>query len=165
MMTRIILFTISLFFFVGCGQDPEANEPAEKTTEKEALLSTEIINNPATGKETSSDDAFESPEFVFDHLLHNFGTINEGDIVEHIYHFTNAGQTPIVITDVKATCGCTVPFFPKEPIEPGAEDFIKISFNSTKKPGHQEKSITIFANTYPNRVKLHFTADVIPKEE
>ncbi len=80
---------------------------------------------------------------------YQFGNIAEGDIVEHDFKFKNDGQFPLIINNVTASCGCTIPEWPREPISPGAESSIKVRFNSKGKPGPQVKTITVFANTEP----------------
>ncbi len=80
---------------------------------------------------------------------YQFGNINEGDIVEHDFKFKNAGQFPLIINNVTASCGCTIPEWPREPISPGSESSIKVRFNTKGKPGPQVKTITVFANTEP----------------
>ncbi|WP_373511934.1 DUF1573 domain-containing protein [Persicitalea sp.] len=80
---------------------------------------------------------------------YQFGNINEGDIVEHDFKFKNDGQFPLIINNVTASCGCTIPEWPREPIPPGAESSIQVRFNSKGKPGPQVKTITVYANTEP----------------
>ena len=55
----------------------------------------------------------------FEETKHNFGTIKEGEKVKHIYKFKNTGDNPLIISNAVASCGCTVPSYPKEPIPPG----------------------------------------------
>ncbi len=80
---------------------------------------------------------------------YQFGNITEGDIVEHEFKFKNGGQFPLIINNVTASCGCTIPEWPREPISPGAESSIQVRFNSKGKVGPQVKTITVFANTEP----------------
>jgi len=80
---------------------------------------------------------------------YQFGNITEGSIVEHDFKFKNDGQFPLIINNVTASCGCTIPEWPREPISPGAESSIKVRFNTKGKPGPQVKTITVFANTEP----------------
>ena len=84
---------------------------------------------------------------TFQETEYDFGTINEGDVVEHIFKFTNTGKAPLVIVSAKGSCGCTVPEWPKEPIAPGATGEMLVKFNSNGKPNLQNKQVTITANT------------------
>ena len=90
--------------------------------------------------------SFAQGEFKFEEESYDFGNIKEGDVAVHSFKFTNTGSTPIIITRVKASCGCTTPYWPKEPIAPGATGEIKASYNSKGRPGNFHKSITITSN-------------------
>lgn len=93
----------------------------------------------------------------------DFGTITEGDTVEHDFQFTNVGEFPLIINNITASCGCTTPEWPREPIAPGAESTIKVRFNSKGKVGMNTKTVTIFANTEPAMSDLQFRVMVAPK--
>lgn len=102
---------------------------------------------------------------TFTEMEHHFGTIDEGDKVEHIFTFKNTGSEPLILEKCKGSCGCTVPTCPKEPIMPGASGEIKVVFNSRGKKNHQEKRVTITANTEPMQTVLKIIADVTPDPE
>ncbi|MDW3208901.1 MAG: DUF1573 domain-containing protein [Reichenbachiella sp.] len=102
------------------------------------------------------------PEFAFNEESHDFGTINEGDVVEHVFAFTNTGDAPLIISSATGSCGCTVPEWPKEPIGVGEKGEIKVKFNSRKKPGIQNKTVTITSNTYPKQQRIKIKANVTP---
>ena len=105
------------------------------------------------------------PSFSFTEELHDFGTIKDGDVVEHVFKFVNTGEAPLIISDAKATCGCTVPEKPTEPIPVGGEGEIKVRFNSKNKPGIQNKTVTLTANTWPNTHRLRIKANVVKEGE
>lgn len=105
------------------------------------------------------------PTFNFGEKLHDFGTIKDGDVVEHVFAFVNEGEAPLVITDAKATCGCTVPEWPKEPIPVGGSGEIKVRFNSKGKPGIQNKTVTLTANTWPATQRINIKANVVKEGE
>ena len=92
----------------------------------------------------------------------NFGTINEGDKVERSFKFINTGKKALVISNATASCGCTVPEKPEQPIKPGETGIIKVVFNSQGKEGHQEKTITVTANTFSSFPYLKLVGDVTP---
>ena len=102
------------------------------------------------------------PAFEFTESTHDFGTITEGDVVNHTFTFTNTGEVPLIISSATASCGCTIPQWPKEPIAVGATSEIEVSFNSKNKPGIQNKTITITANTNPKTTRLNIKANVSP---
>ncbi len=105
------------------------------------------------------------PSFEFTQEEHDFGTITEGDIVDHVFTFANNGDAPLIISSATASCGCTVPQWPREPIPVGATGEIKVQFNSRKKPGIQNKTVTITANTYPKTSRLKIKANVVKGDQ
>jgi len=95
--------------------------------------------------------------------IFDFGTIKEGEIVNHVFKVKNTGKTDLVIMNAQASCGCTIPDWTKRPILPGEVGEIKFSFNSANKPGEQKKSITLSTNTEEGHEVLKFKAFVTPK--
>ncbi len=96
----------------------------------------------------------------FQETKHDFGTITEGEVVTHAYKFTNSGTHPLIITDAVASCGCTVPSYPKEPVPPGGTGEIVVSFNSKGRPGHQQKNVMIYSNAQTEAMSIGFTVEV-----
>jgi len=70
----------------------------------------------------------------------------------------------LVIRSAQGSCGCTVPEFPKDPVAPGEEGVINVTFDSAGKEGHQEKTVTIISNTIPNTYTLYVVGDVNVKQ-
>lgn len=103
------------------------------------------------------------PAMTFNKKEHDFGVINEGDKVETTFAFTNTGEADLIIANASGSCGCTVPEFPKEPIKPGKTGKMKVSFDSNGKPGMQQKSVNITANTASGKDVLTIKANVTPK--
>lgn len=102
-------------------------------------------------------------EITFDSLKHSFGTITEGTVAKYAYHFKNTGKNPLLIYNAIASCGCTVPSFPKEPIPPGGEGNIVVEFNSHNRPGHQQKNVLIYSNGQQEAMSIGFDAEVKEK--
>jgi hypothetical protein len=101
----------------------------------------------------------------FDKTLHDFGKVNEGDgPVSYNFTFKNTGTSPLIIQDVKTTCGCTTPEWTKQPIRPGAEGFIKVSYDVKGRPGTIDKTITVYSNGQPSPTSLRINGEVIPVE-
>ena len=90
----------------------------------------------------------------------DFGVIEEGEVLKHDFEVRNTGTAPLMILQATSSCGCTIPKFPTEPIEPGESDMITIKFNSHHKEGYQNKQVTIFANTIPNQTIIRIKAKV-----
>ena len=84
-----------------------------------------------------------------------------GETVSYPFKFKNTGKSDLIIADVSTSCGCTVTSYNKEPIHPGKEGVIRVSFNSAGKHGYQNKSIVIVANTQPNTFVLRIKAEVM----
>jgi len=105
------------------------------------------------------------PEIMFNKLEHDFGTITEGQTVEYTYTFKNTGAAPLIIQNAQPSCGCTVPDWTKDPIPVGGTGFVKAKFDSSQKPGAQNKSITVIANTWPKQTTLRFKAMVVGKTQ
>lgn len=92
----------------------------------------------------------------FDTDSHDFGTINEGVQATYEFTFENVGDEPLVITQVRPSCGCTTPEWSKEPIQPGDEGVIKAIYNSKGRPGRFHKSITVYTNEPESNTKVIF---------
>ncbi|WP_378178135.1 DUF1573 domain-containing protein [Aquimarina sp. SS2-1] len=103
------------------------------------------------------------PVMTFTYTEFDFGTVAEGDILEHSFSFTNTGNAPLVIVNAKGSCGCTVSNWPKEPIAPGATKEMLVTFNTNGKPNLQNKQVTITANTASGKEILKVKAMVTPK--
>lgn len=105
------------------------------------------------------------PELSFANETHDFGSINEGQVVETEFRFTNTGKAPLIISSAQGSCGCTVPEYPNAPVAPGEEGVIRVSFNSEGKPNQQSKTVTLTTNAVPSTKVLTITANVTPKSK
>ena len=145
MQVRIFLFVTALAS-VGFGQ-----------------LSCDNRQQAQTAKAVASE---KLPKITFAETgIYDFGQLTEGDTVEHTFAFTNTGEFPLIINNITASCGCTTPEWPREPVAPGGKSSIRVRFNSRGKMGQQNKTITVFANTDPSMTDLQFKALVIPKAD
>ena len=106
------------------------------------------------------------PNFKFNDEVFDFGSIKQGDAVNHDFEFTNTGKEPLIITSASGSCGCTVPTWPKDPIAPGGKGTIKVTFNSAGKQGMQDKTVTLQSNAKQATMVLHLkgTVEVKPAE-
>ena len=106
----------------------------------------------------------QEPVIEYDKTEHDFGKINEADgRVTTVFTFKNSGMTPLVLNNVRASCGCTTPKWTKEPVEPGKEGQITVTYNPNGRPGHFNKTITVTSNAKTSTTKLHIKGEVIPK--
>lgn len=111
----------------------------------------------------AQEKSADGPIIAFEESSRDFGNITQGDKVEHVFKFENKGKTPLVISNVAATCGCTVPAWPKEPIAPGQKGEIKVSFNSAGKMGKQNSVVRIYSNASEPIEKVSLISNVLPK--
>jgi hypothetical protein len=145
-MKSFLLILLSLVVF-GC-----TNSPSNKVKK-------ENVEEASQRKDSKSD----LPELSFKTKEYDFGTINEGDIVETTFDFENTGNSNLLIIDAKGSCGCTVPDYPKNiPIAPGEKASIKVKFDSSNKPGNQMKTVTLTTNTERGRDLLRIRTKVTP---
>ena len=123
-------------------------------------ITTDVINTP-----TSSDADENIPVLTLSVDEIDLGILTQGELIEYDLEITNTGKGILVLTDVRASCGCTVSKdWPREAIPPGEKGIIKVSFNSEGKSGHSESTISIVANTRPASTAILLKADVLAPE-
>ncbi len=125
------------------------------------LTSACTTSNSTEGKSTVNKAT--APVMTFAKESHDFGQVNEGDKVVYDFFFTNTGKSALIISSAAATCGCTVPEYPKKPLAPGKTGIIHVVFNTTGKSGMQNKTITLTTNTFKGNEELHLVGNVKPK--
>jgi Rieske Fe-S protein len=145
-------FAFALFVLASCGAD-KAGTAAPDTTA--TPVSNQAATTPATTTPVTTPEVPVGPltTVEFEETTYDYGEIMEGEKVVHNYKFTNTGKEPLIISNAKGSCGCTVPDWPREPIAPGASSEIKVQFDSKGKGkvegAAQSKRVTITANTDP----------------
>lgn len=137
------------------------------------LLAACNSNNATTGNTsetathaTAATDGAASVTSIqwLDSTHQDLGRINEGQVVEISWRFKNNGDKPLVISNVSASCGCTVPEKPEQPIAPGGEQIIRAQFDSKDRVGPQHKDVYVEANTSGSpSTKLSFALEVVKK--
>jgi len=109
-----------------------------------------------------------APIINFEVESHDFGTVQQTlkveDRITYDFKFTNDGKEPLILTNVKGSCGCTVPEWPKEPIMPGEESMIHVTYDS-KRLGPFNKSITVTSNAYTPTKRLMIRGKVLNAEK
>ena len=105
-------------------------------------------------------DAQGKPVIVFDTLVHDFGTIIEGERVVCYFDYGNGGKKDLLITTVEATCGCTTPSWSREPLGPGEKETLEIIFDASGRSGEQRKLVTVKSNASNQVVQLTIRAKV-----
>ena len=154
---RKILFALFIVSFVAC----DNTDTQTQDEDQQDLLSTDLVNNPHSATGTDSTAMNELPTMDFADTTHNFGNLTDGEKATYDFEFVNNGKTPLVITNASGSCGCTVPDYPRKPVQPGASGKISVQFDSGNKGGqHVEKSVTITTNTQRGIHMLYIRADV-----
>jgi Protein of unknown function (DUF1573) len=142
-----ILTAVALVAFTSCKENA-----ADKVSEE----------NVAAAAERDAE-ATKFPVMAFEESEFDFGTIDQGTPVEHVFKFTNTGDADLIIVDAKSSCGCTVPEYTKDPVAPGATGELLVKFNGSGK-NQVSKTVTITANTQAGKETLKIKAFVTPKE-
>ncbi|HLP35415.1 DUF1573 domain-containing protein [Lacibacter sp.] len=149
-MKLLIVLSTFLAFLTACGNaDKKTADAATTTTEQTEATA------PAAADVTTVQWLDSSQ---------NFGKVTDGEKVMITFHFKNTGTKPLIISNVQASCGCTVPSKPEEPIAPGAEGKITAEFNSEGRVGKASKNVNVSLNTKEGFATLLFEGEVLPKK-
>lgn len=147
------LLFVGILIFSACQETINQGESAKAELEGSEGSVADIIRNPVTADQDADNSKIAQMSFVEEDF--QFGEVDAGAVIEHTFQFTNSGSIPLVISDVRSTCGCTVANWPEEPIAPGEQGEIPVRFDTKNKKGNQSKAITITANTYPGKTNLY----------
>lgn len=148
----------------GCDSNNEEKDGRiDALEQKISQLEEGQVTTPSNAQSVTPADPNSIGQFKFENMEFDFGTINEGQVVEHQFEFTNVGQSPLVISNVQASCGCTSPDWTKAPVKPGDKGFVKVVFNSAAKSGVQSPTVSIQANTSPSVTRLRLKGNVNQK--
>ncbi|WP_442845389.1 DUF1573 domain-containing protein [Leeuwenhoekiella sp. H156] len=112
---------------------------------------------------TRDENATVFPVLEFEETAYDFGNIARGTEVEHVFKFKNTGKAPLVIVDATSTCGCTVPSFPEEPVQPGETGELLVKYNGSGLNA-VTKVVTVKSNTEKGTETVKITAFVQPTE-
>ncbi len=145
----------------GSGSDAAKDEARTSLeTNVTADVTTPGTTTAPAGKEEPAAPAGPTTVVTFDELEFDYGIVDAGEKVQHTYKFKNTGSEPLIISNAKGSCGCTVPSWPKEPIPVGGTGEIDVVFDSKGKKGKQSKRVTITANTDPVQTFLTIKGEV-----
>ncbi len=120
-----------------------------------------VVNLPMLADGTV--DTTRVAKMYFEQPIFEFDTVKEGAVVTHSFKFKNTGPVPLIISDAKSSCGCTIPEWPTHAIEPGESGEITAKFNTAHKSGGQNKAVRIFANIYPGPAIVSLKGFVVGK--
>lgn len=135
---------------------------------KKVLFSLMMIFVAASATQAIAQEAAvqkDGPKLEFKKEVHDYGTIKNGADGQCTFDFKNTGNSPLIISNAKGSCGCTVPSWPKEPIAPGKTATITVRYD-TKRPGAINKSVTISSNAVNSPTKvIRIKGNVLPKPQ
>lgn len=129
---------------------------------QDGKISTDVVTNSQTAG--GNTDPASLPKLEFKSTEYNFGKITSGEVVTYSFEFTNTGKADLIISNATASCGCTVPDYPRNPIKPGGTGKIDVKFDSNGKSGMQDKSVTLTTNCEPSVMELHIKGEVTAKQ-
>jgi len=145
----------------------QANQPgtANITRPQEQPRTQPTVNQTPQVNQAQKNNP-NAPEIKFEKEAIDRGTMNQGDNGDFIFDFTNVGKEPLIISNARASCGCTVPEWPKSPILPGKSDKVKVKYD-TKRIGAFSKSVTIESNAKNSPVILKVSGNIqaVPTEK
>jgi len=158
-MKKTILYLVVFVFAaitasaqVSTSNQSDANKKAaeQKRMDEQKRLEQEAI------KQTNNPNA---PVITFENTVHDYGTIPQHADGNCEFKFTNDGKEPLILSNVRSSCGCTVPTWPRQPIMPGQSDVIKVKYD-TKRIGIINKSIHVYSNATVPTVSLKITGKI-----
>lgn len=153
-MKKNLILSFIAFSFIACTNN------AQETVVDKPVLENENPTALVGSQEATKVDE-NAPIISLDNdAIYEFGVVKEGEKVKHIYNFTNTGKSPLIISNVSASCGCTTPEYSKHPINPGEQGSVTVVFDSQNQVGMQQKIITILSNAEPSRTILQLKGEV-----
>lgn len=121
-----------------------------------------VFTNAQTSVEPAASTDPNAPVMTFETKDHDFGTIEQDANGTFFFLFTNTGKEPLVIKEAHGSCGCTVPKWPHQPVQPGQQDTIRVTYD-THRTGVFTKTVTITSNAKESPVVLAIKGKVNPK--
>ncbi|MEJ6776984.1 MAG: DUF1573 domain-containing protein [Crocinitomicaceae bacterium] len=121
---------------------------------KKVLLSLAVMFVTVLGtNKVVAQEVTNGAQIKFAKDIHDYGNVEYGGNGQCTFEFTNTGNAPLIISNAKGSCGCTVPSWPKEPVAPGATASLSVKYD-TKRPGAINKSVTITSNASNSPTKV-----------
>ncbi len=162
-----IAITATLFMALAACQSEKTNKEysggsmIEAEGQSEAEIRENLKQFEIEERERLEREKRNVTSLKYDRLEHDFGDVKSGTDNKTTFKVTNTGDMPLIISDVKASCGCTTPKKPQGPIEPGGSDVIEVNFHPNPGQGIVTKTVTVTANTNPKITELKIKAKVL----
>jgi len=141
---------LSIMFLFSCVNDNEHK------------ITTDLVRTPLTADNNA--DEVPMPKIEFDQDVFDFGEIYQDETISIDFRLKNIGDAPLLIRSAKGSCGCTVPEWPSEAVGVGVEELINVTFNSGKREGQQNKTVTLVTNATPSIKVLTIKGTVLVPE-
>lgn len=152
---KVLLISILIGFSLGC----------QKATEQTESTSQPTPSSKQTATAASSKNQEKLTQIEWYETEHDFGQITEGEKATYRFKFKNTGSHPLILKKVKPSCGCTTPDYSKDPVAPGEEGYIDVTYDSHGRPGQFNKSVTVETNTEPRIHILRIKGEVLAKSK
>ena len=144
-------------------QTKDADKKQEAPAVEKPATPAATDSTTPTPAEASEEDTGPKAKVVWKNKTHKFGNLKQGVPGTCTFEFTNEGEVPLIISNVKPSCGCTATDYPKEPIPPGGTGEIKAKYNA-KKVGNFTKSLTVKSNAAKPVQRLILRGKVVPNQ-
>ena len=169
MKKNILILSVLALAFSSCKKNEQADVLVEETATAQQVTqaSGDVVMPGATPEIMSQESLIQETKIKPQTSLAlsenhwDFKDVKKGESVEHVYEVTNTGSNPLVISQVKPSCGCTAPDYTKEPIMPGQKGQITLKFDSSNFDGLQNKQAEVYANVEKAPIVLTFSANVV----
>jgi hypothetical protein len=157
---KTIMCAALVGYTTACSQEPKNEAKADTESKENTSAKQDAAAMPVNTNKENTDVTGEKAQITFATTEYKFGEVKEGEKVNYKFKFKNTGKAPLIIQDAKASCGCTVPSYTKDPIAVDSEGEIAVSFDSQGKPGTQSKTVTVTSNGSDSPITLTITGFV-----
>lgn len=154
--TMLMLAAVAMIAFTACKDEGKASKEMTDNNNQEMAESAGDQSSDNTADKKSE----KYPVLTFDENPHDFGTVENGSQLEHVFTFTNTGDAPLKVMKAKPSCGCTVPEWSKDAIAPGEKGSMTVKFDARGRAGKQHKNVRLTTNTEKGNEVLAFSATI-----
>ncbi len=127
---------------------------------KHVLFALFVLFGTSAWAQTANDSAQDNQFAAFEVTEHNFGDVTEEEDAVYEFVFVNTSGQDLILNPPKTSCGCTTPYYPKEPIANGESEAIKVRYSTKNRPGKFNKTIRVYAQGYDDPIYLKISGEV-----
>lgn len=173
MKNLILSFTALVLISFSVSAQVSSTATQAKPTAEEQKQFDERQKQAAVQKQTKHINQSQSqgqpdnpnaPVIEFDKVVHDYGEMEQHGDGKCEFKFTNTGEEPLILSNVRSSCGCTVPEWPRQPILPGQSDVIKVKYD-TKRIGTINKSVHVYSNAKKSPISLKIKGKIHAKSQ